>query len=315
MLKRHWTRREWLHLAGAISVTGIAGPGVASRVAQALTSDDTTGLSLRIMSFNIRTGSAADGDNSWEYRKEQLGDCVVSQSPDLLGLQESQPFQSEWLTHFLSRQHDSGRSPEYASFGRTREVDPTQGEAMTIFYRKDRFERIAEDTGTFWLSETPEEPGSASWDTACRRIVTWSRFRSLERPNCEFYYYNTHLDHISKEARRKGAILIIDRILGRQVPSVPAFLTGDFNCGESSDPIQAIREGGLVDTFRVVHPDATDVGTFHGFSGKAGKDKIDYIFTTPDVHVTSAEILRTHRDGRYPSDHFPLTADIRIGTE
>ena len=272
---------------------------------------------LRVMTFNIRTGTAADGDDCWDNRKEQLGDTIIANAPDLLGLQEVVPFQSEWIAEYLAKKAaavDAESSadivPPYAHFERTREVNPNQGEAMTIFYRTDRLELVADDTGTFWLSEMPDVVGSRSWDTACRRIATWGRFRYKADPTQEFYFFNTHLDHVSKEARLNGAMLIIERIAKRQKSDVPVMITGDFNCGESSEPIKAFREVGFLDTYRVVHPDESNVGTFHGFSGEPNKNKIDYIFATPGVTVESSEILRTNRDGRYPSDHFPIVASL-----
>lgn len=268
---------------------------------------------IRVMTFNIRTGTAADGDNCWDNRKEQLGDTIFANAPDLLGLQEVVPFQSEWIADYLAKKaaNADGEAPRYAHFERTREVNPKEGEAMTIFYRTDRLELVSDDTGTFWLSETPEVVGSRSWDAACRRIATWGRFRYLADPTQEFYFFNTHLDHVSEAARLNGAKLIIERIAQRQKPDVPVMITGDFNCGESSEPIKAFRGVGFLDTYRVAHPDDQNVGTFHAFSGKPSKDKIDYIFATPSVTVDAAEILRTNREGRYPSDHFPLVSVVR----
>ena len=313
-------RREWLRLLSATGVAGVMNAAVDGNLLWATDDVSRDASRLRVMSFNIRYATASDGENRWSWRREFLGDCIAEQSPDLLGLQEVLPEQSEWIAGYLSERARRGEGPEYAFFGRTREPDPAQGEAVTIFYRTDRLERIVEDGDTFWVSETPEVVGSQSWNTACRRVVTWSRFRlrtlSAEAfsnaENREIYFFNTHLDHISAEARLNGAKLLVKRIADRSNPSAPVILTGDFNCGESSEPIVFLRDSGLVDTFRMMDPDSTEVGTFHAFTGSAGKDKIDYIFVMPDLKACAAEILRTSRDGRWPSDHFPVVADVRL---
>ncbi len=315
-------RRHFSKTCGLLGVAALL-RGTSLRADVSTNAAASSAATLRVMTFNIRTGTAADGEDCWDNRKEQLGDTIVANAPDLLGLQEVVPFQSEWIAEYLAKKAAAADTetsadivpsttvPPYAHFERTREVDPKKGEAMTIFYRTDRLELVADDTGTFWLSETPDVVGSQSWDTACRRIATWGRFRYKADPTQEFYFFNTHLDHVSKEARLNGAKLIIERIAKRQKSETPVMITGDFNCGESSEPIQAFRKAGFLDTYRVVHPDESNVGTFHGFSGEPNKNKIDYIFATPGVTVESSEILRTNRDGRYPSDHFPIVASLR----
>ena len=136
--------------------------------------------------------------------------------------------------------------------------------------------------------------------------------------------YNLHLDHVSQSSRGKSVALVTERISQRRYKE-PYILTGDFNAGENNPAIlylkgKAVLDDGksgqsqshltLVDTFRVLHPDADDVGTFHEFKGLRSGDKIDYIFTMPDVKVLEAEILRDNTKGRYPSDHFPVIAEI-----
>ena len=88
-------------------------------------------------------------------------------------------------------------------------------------------------------------------------------------------------------------------------------LTGDFNAGESNPAITILTET-LTDTFRVSNPDATDVGTFHGFTDVIQTEKIDYVFTTPDITTTSAIIHRPRPDGRYLTDHEPVSATLRL---
>ncbi|MCL5281839.1 MAG: endonuclease/exonuclease/phosphatase family protein [Planctomycetes bacterium] len=269
---------------------------------------------LVVMSFNIRYGAANDGENNWDKRKDLACDVVRRQAPDLVGLQEA-----------LRSQIDDLRSalPEYGESGAAREDGKTKGEYSAILYRKDRFD--VDESGTFWLSDTPEVPGSITWGNACTRVCTWARFlpKSSGKP---FYMVNTHLDHISQLSREKGIALIMSRLSSRKHPD-PIVLTGDFNSGENNAVVrylrgerrlEVVRNGApenplpLVDTFRLLHKDASAVGTAHSFKGGRSGNKIDYIFVTPGTEVLQADILHDSKDHRYPSDHFPITAAIRF---
>jgi len=267
---------------------------------------------LVVMTFNIRTGSANDGENSWDKRKDMLCDLLRRQGPDLIGLQEA-----------LRSQIDDVRSslPEYGELGVGRDDGRTKGEYSAILYRKDRFD--VNESGTFWLSDMPEVCGSITWGNACTRICTWGRFLPKTAGRA-FYLFNTHLDHISQYSRDKGIILLAGRVRDRRHKD-PIMITGDFNTGEDNPVVRYLKgerelqmagDGmsknpiPLVDTFRVLHPDTKDVGTFHGFKGNASGAKIDYILVQPGTEVLKAEILRDNKDGRYPSDHFPVLAAI-----
>lgn len=260
---------------------------------------------FKVLSFNIRYPAITDGKNYWPLRREMVRDVIRRIGADFVGLQEATPPQLAYLRNEL---------PEYGVLARTREADPAVGEMTPLLYRKSRWKPDAQEQGTFWLSEKPDKPGSRSWNTACPRIVTWARFVD-RRTDRALYVYNTHLDHRSAEARRKGARLLAERIAGR-LDHEPVLLTGDFNCGESSKPMSRLKgtaEGSPVklrDTFRVVHPEAKDVGTFHGFSGRRSATKIDYVLASPAFRVLSAEILLDNVEGRYPSDHFPVVATV-----
>jgi endonuclease/exonuclease/phosphatase family metal-dependent hydrolase len=272
---------------------------------------------LLVMSFNIRYGSANDGANNWDQRKDMACEVVRRQNPDLIGLQEALRAQIDDLRAALA---------EYAEIGCGRDDGKTQGEYSGILYRKDRFELT--ESGTFWLSDTPEVPGSITWGNACTRLCTWGRF--VPKPSGKpFYMYNTHLDHISQLSREKGIALIMARVKNRPHPD-PVILTGDLNSGETNAVVRYLRgehqlkaaNNGLsqnplplVDTFRVLHKDASDVGTAHGFKGGCTGSKIDYIFAQPDVQILQAEILHDNQDNRYPSDHFPVTAALRWPTQ
>ena len=269
---------------------------------------------LLVMSFNIRYGSADDGENNWDKRKEQVCDLLRRQHPDLIGLQEA-----------LRSQMDDIRAalPEYGEIGVGRDDGKTKGEYSAILYRKDRFD--VGDCGTFWLSDTPETCGSITWGNACTRVCTWGRF--VPKPSGRaFYLFNTHLDHVSQPSREKAIALIVSR-MGDRKHQDPVILTGDFNSGENNSVVRYLKgelppggaKGGLsrnplplVDTFRLLHKDASEVGTSHGFKGGRSGSKIDYIFAQPGVEVLKAEILHDNKENRYPSDHFPITAALRF---
>lgn len=278
----------------------LAGAGLASSPARA-----AEPIALRVGTFNIRLARAHDGDDGWEHRKDLVVKTIRAMDVDLLGVQEAWPEQTQYLQEHL---------PEYKHLVRSREIDPVEGESTPIFYRHERWQADPEEQGHFWLSDTPEVPASITWKNACPRIVTWVRL--IDRATGRgLYFYNTHLDHVSELARVKGSQLLAQRIAARK-HAEPVLVTGDFNCGEKSEGIQFLQglQGqtpvALVDTFRRAQPDAEVVGTFNGFRGATGGAKIDYVFATAPVEVRASEIRHDSRDGRYPSDHFPVLAEV-----
>jgi len=224
----------------------------------------------------------------------------------VLGVQEAYRFQ---LDEF------NKRLPEYDEVGIGRDGG-SKGEHSSILYRKKRFS--VDESGTFWLSDTPTKP-SAHWGNRYRRICTWARLVDKKTAR-SFYVYNTHMDHQSQRARENGIQLIM-KYIEERTHQDPFVLTGDFNAREDNPVIRYLKGTGtladqtpipVVDSFRVLHPDEKVVGTGSRFTGYMTGPKIDYIFITPDTHVSEATIVRTRRDGRYPSDHYPVTAQLRL---
>lgn len=256
---------------------------------------------VKVMTYNIRYGSAGDGENAWNNRRELMIDQLRQAGADTIGLQEALRFQIDEIRKAL---------PQYGEVGIGRDGGK-KGEYSCILYDARKFEVL--DSGTFWLSETPEIR-SQDWSSACARICTWALLKSRETGET-FSHYNTHLDHQSAEARLKGVQLIAQRIATRK-REVPFVLTGDFNSAEDSPPLLYLKgEQGavrVVDTFRVMHPDAKEVGTFNRFQGDKSGAKIDYILVSPETKVLAAEIDFTMPDGRCISDHFAVTATIRF---
>ena len=261
-------------------------------------------LTTRVMSFNIRYGTASDGENSWNDRKAFLVETIKAFEPDLLGTQETLGFQRDYLAEQL---------PNYDHVGVGRTNGKQEGEMAAVFFRKDRYQK--NDEGHFWFSESPEKPGSISWDSSLPRMVTWVRLKDLKDPKRTLLFLNTHFDHIGVTARNESSQLLRSKIESlREDASV--IVTGDFNAGEESDPYRILfgEDKGIaspiVDCYRVANTQRTkSEGTFSGFlaTNLAGA-RIDWIGATRDFQVLSSEIDRTAKNGRTPSDHFPVTA-------
>jgi endonuclease/exonuclease/phosphatase family metal-dependent hydrolase len=234
-------------------------------------------------------------------RRAFLFDVVRQQNADIIGIQEALDSQIREITEAV---------PGYAVVGVGREDGKTAGEYSAILVRQDRF-KVAE-AGTFWFSDSPSVPGSTSWGNRITRICTWARL--IDRDGSPFWIFNLHLDHESQLSRERSTELLRRRIDARSFPGEPVIVTGDFNVGEDNPAIRTmVRDKAFLDTFRIVHPDEKQVSTFNGFKDEQSDGpKIDYVLVQPGAEVLSAEIIRTTRDGRYPSDHFPVVARVRL---
>jgi len=249
------------------------------------------------MTYNIRYGTADDGPNAWPLRRDRLIETIRTARPDILGLQEALRFQLDEITAAL---------PDYVQLGVGRDDGDTAGEYAAILYRRDRLE--APETGTFWLSDTPGVPGSATWGNRITRICTWARFRDRET-QAAYAVFNVHLDHESQPSRERSVALVVARA-DSMARDLPTLVTGDFNAGEDNPAVAAMRAAGFVDTYRVVDPDPSGDGTFGAFRGDSTGDKIDFIFARGPWRITAADILRRRGGSRDPSDHFPVTARL-----
>jgi endonuclease/exonuclease/phosphatase family metal-dependent hydrolase len=273
-----------------------------------VTADDSDAADVRVMSFNIRFGTADDGENRWEGRKEFLVETIRAFAPDLLGTQETLAAQRDYLAQQLD---------DYDYLGVGRDDGKEAGEMMAIYWKRSRFERLA--SGHFWLSETPNKVGSRSWDSSLPRMVTWVTLRDRANPSAPpIWWLNTHFDHRGPIARLESARLIRQKAM-EMARDHHVIVTGDFNAGEASPPYQALfaaAEPGqpqVVDTYRHKHPDrSNEEGTFSGFkSTQVEGARIDWVAACDRWQVVDAAIDRTQRSGRTPSDHFPVTAVLR----
>lgn len=263
---------------------------------------------LRVMSFNIRYGTAEDGANHWKHRRNHLVETISNFQPDLLGTQETLADQRDFLLSELK---------EYDAVGVGRDDGREAGEMAALFYRRDRFEAI--DSGHFWLSESPQQVASKGWDAALPRIATWVKLRDRKQPEAmPILFLNTHFDHRGELARAESA-----RLVRLQLKSLGAgcrwIVTGDFNADPSAPAYRnlfdARDEGGsrLIDTLRAYRPTpAADEGTFSGFKPEqTGGSRIDWIGCSEAFEVRLAGIDRDAFEGRTPSDHFAVTAVLR----
>ncbi len=271
----------------------------------------------RVMTFNVRYDTAADGENVWERRRGWVASVVRFHAPDVVGLQEPLEHQYEFLREQL---------PEYAWEGAGRVDGGSEGEHCPLGWQRARVER--ERHGTVWLSETPDRPGS-SYPTASKpRLVTWARLRAEGAP---LVVCNTHFDHESERARVQSARQL-RRLVGELGGGndaadlrVPVVVLGDFNCTPGSKPHRILtgreRTGNEAGGDGAAGPaltDAMDVSeyphhgptvTFERFSGEPSK-KIDYVFVAGDVAVRQHAVVADHWDGRPPSDHSPVVAEL-----
>lgn len=269
---------------------------------------------MRVLTFNIRYGTAPDGQNAWPRRREQVTRLLRDGDYDLIGLQEALRFQLDEIAVGL---------PGYTEIGVGRDDGKYGGEYAALLVRRARYDII--EHGRFWLSENPDEPGSIAWDAATTRICTWARLTD-RRNGRVLRVYNTHLDYKSQLAREKAVELILLHA-AEGLSTEPTIIMGDFNAGENNPALESLLSariadlGGspatpsdspalFTDTFRAVHPKAEIVGTYHSWTGERSGEKIDHIFSTSELRAIDAEILYDRRDGRYPSDHFPVRATL-----
>lgn len=261
-----------------------------------------TAAPLRVMSFNIRYGTADDGPNAWPLRRELVHATVERADADILGVQEALRFQLDELL---------ARAPAYQRVGVGRDDGVDAGEFSAILYRASRL-AVAQQ-GTFWLSDSPEVPGSMHWGNRITRIATWARFLD-RRSGDSLLVLNTHWDHESQPSRERSAALIRHWLAGHAA-GLPVLVMGDFNAGEQNPAFRAlVADTGpaprLGDTWRTRHPYGPEQGTFHGFRGGADSEKIDAILVSTGWRVLEAAIDSAGSAGRYPSDHHPVTATV-----
>ena len=251
---------------------------------------------LKVMSYNIRLGSATDGTNSWMYRCPATLEMLEDQKPDVIGLQEALRDQVMFIEEFTK---------DYDYVGVGREDGKKEGEHMAIFWNKKTVKLMK--WGTFWLSETPEKP-SMGWDAACYRTATWALMKD-KRTGEKFYFVNTHLDHVGAEARKNGLKLIVECIGQINPEGYPMVLTGDFNIKPSAPELKDLDA--CMKSARKVALTTDSHNTFNNW-GKAKSDMIiDYIYISGfssclEYHT----VTKKYAQRTYISDHYPIFARL-----
>jgi endonuclease/exonuclease/phosphatase family metal-dependent hydrolase len=266
------------------------------------------GQPVNVMTYNIRLDTESDGVNQWKNRTGKVFDLIKKNNPDLLGVQEAMHNQMMDLKSNLT---------DYDFVGVGRDDGKEKGEYSAIFYKKDKFDVLEQKT--FWLSETPEVPGSKSWDAAITRVVTFVVLKDKSTGK-SFAYFNTHFDHIGKEARKNSAKLIKAYIAGfnagasisGKYTNLPLLVSGDFNSEPTDEPYQTMIDGKDVTLFDS-RPSKDLTGTFCGFEVNAMKCKtIDYVFHSSHWKSNYYKVVRDHDGKYYPSDHLPVMATFTL---
>lgn len=253
---------------------------------------------VKVMTYNLRYANTTDGINAWDNRKEKVYTLLKKYDPDIIGAQEAMHVQLKDLY---------ANVPGYEWIGVGREDGKEKGEFSAILYRQSKFDLI--EHKTFWLSETPEVAGSKNWDAALTRTVTWARFKD-KKSGKTFQFFNTHFDHVGKEARKNSSALIQKWIqeLGKKYKE-EAIVTGDFNVEKTDEPYAVMMAPGNLNDTR---PASDTRGTFCGFGVNAMTCRgIDYIFTTKKWKSSDFQIIQDNDGANYPSDHLPVMVTLK----
>jgi endonuclease/exonuclease/phosphatase family metal-dependent hydrolase len=276
---------------------------------------------FKLMSFNIRGARAEDGANAWSNRAQLNIALIKRYAPHIIGFQELQAGNLAAYDQQLT-EYDQELGP------RVDHLDERY-QQNAIFYNPERFERL--DGGSFYLSETPEV-FSKSWDSSIVRGANWVRLRD-KSTGAELFYLNTHLDHRGEQARVEGSRLIVRRI-NELAGELPVAVTGDFNSRAWQPPGGVIHNhplspagtvyrvyinAGFDDAYLLAgNSNSLDTNTFHGFKGedfaKIGL-RIDWILLRNGrrrFEVASCHILRDEDPPLYPSDHYPVLAELEL---
>lgn len=252
---------------------------------------------IKIMSANIRCITSEDtGNRAWKYRKNLLVKNFQEAKPSIIGMQEVTPQQYQFFKNVLKN---------YQSEIVYRD-DSKKSEGCPIFYHKDLYTLI--DSGTFWLSETPDVM-SKDWDSAYHRICTYVILRDNNMCK-EFAVFNTHLDNKSEEARVNGIDVILKKL--NSLGNYPAVIMGDYNSTEDSQTyLNAIKV--LRDVKYQVDNEYVNSATYHNWGQELDRSAIDFfLITQTGFIVNSYEVVTTTYKGAYASDHFPIVTTLTL---
>ncbi|WP_345947986.1 endonuclease/exonuclease/phosphatase family protein [Mucilaginibacter sp. PAMB04274] len=254
---------------------------------------------LTVATYNLRFDNPRDTGNLWVNRAPVVAALIRFHNFDIFGTQEALKNQLDDVATAL---------PQYQRYGVGRDDGSDKGEHSAIFFRKDKFKLL--NKGDFWLSQTPEKP-SLGWDaTCCNRICSWVYLQDVTSKK-RFYFFNVHYDHQGMVAREESSKLILQKIKAI-AGSATAILTGDFNGDHNSSWYKRIATSDLLkDTYQQVKYPYFNNGSFNGFGASLKNNEIiDHIFTTVNVLVNRWGVITDSYHGKFPSDHFPVMAEI-----
>ena len=298
-------KKAWKPFVLALLLVGNLAMGASGASAAAnAEKEKASEMELRVMTYNLRYLNNSDpSPHTWEERLPTIGQLIHKEKPDIFGTQEAVYAQIKDLDDEL---------PQYEWIGLGREGG-SKGEYMAVFYNANRFTPVEYDH--FWLSDTPDVIGSKSWGNTIPRMATWVQFEE-NHTGQRFYLVNTHFDHVSEEAREKSAALIAEKVEEFQ-EELPVLVTGDFNTSPDSTPHQILTaEGPFVDLWDAAEERVNEeLGTFNGFKDPTGggpEKRIDWILSKGNVLVERIEIVEDQKNGQFPSDHYPVIADVTL---
>ncbi|MFP4489197.1 MAG: endonuclease/exonuclease/phosphatase family protein [Bacteroidales bacterium] len=259
----------------------------------------------KVISLNIRYDNPADAPNDWPSRKDFIVSFLQEEFPSVFGLQEALWHQYAYIDSCLTG---------YESVAAGRDDGIRKGEMTPVFYRSDLLKQL--NSGTFWLSETPEIPGSKGWGAVLPRIVTWVQLEEKQTGKT-FYFFNTHYSHMSDSARLMSSEIILNKV--KEIAGGSSFmLAGDFNMRPGSKAYATLTGNGSEDALIIDSYAVSETGpagldyTFNGFRDEEGEGRIDYIFVSPDIRVLSHNTPGPKSENLFLSDHWPVVVKVKL---
>jgi endonuclease/exonuclease/phosphatase family metal-dependent hydrolase len=260
---------------------------------------------VKVMTLNVRYDNPDDSIFSWPKRASQVFDFITGEKPDILGLQEVLWHQYKVLETVLFN---------YSSVGVGRNDGARGGELNPIFFRKDKFDMVRNIT--FWLSGTPDVPGSTGWGSSLPGIVTWAELVE-KKSHKHFFFFNTHFVHDSDSARLMSSNILLKEV-SKIADKFPFIISGDFNMPPTStgysiltgpdESVPLLKDSYVITEKSPLGP----VHTFNGFSDNAKTARVDYIFVRNGMKVLDYSTMIKKENGIFISDHWPVESVISL---
>lgn len=253
--------------------------------------------SVRVISYNVRCANDLYGTVA--VRSKLVISLLEKYRPDSFGVQEAT---GTWMKKLSKKMKD------YAYVGEMRDKLPIGSEASAVFYLKDKFNLI--DSGTIWLSDTPEVKYTKYEGSGCTRIASWATLENKET-GAAYTHINTHLDHKSEQARVLQIEVLKNKITELQKSGYPVICTGDFNAEEGSEEYKTMTSL-MSDSKHLAKSSDTGL-TFHNYGKITEGEPIDFIFVPEDTEVSLYRIMdEKYKNKVFLSDHYGICVDLMI---